>query len=296
MDNLERGSKKKVEKSGVGCVTNRSTEALLYTLTAEVIFTSTSFGLDVNYCFPKKKRKFVYLVHGMPVKKAMYDQDERRMANGNIADCVYRKFVAGFQISDLNYITNTSEFFSSYLKDAFRSERIFITGLPRNDALLYPVLFANEDHINDYFKYNNILLLIKHHPNMSHKVLEIEDKSNIIDITKYGYDAQKILYHTCILITNYSSVWIAFLLLKRPIIFFLYDDCESKDNETYYEMRKAGVGQICVTESQLFFLVSKIFHDYENYSPTERIVKLYHKYIDAYSCERLYSLLNSEIM
>lgn len=321
--------KKEVEDRGLKCLLNRNIKGLLYTLTAEVVFTSTSFGSDVNYCFPKKNRIFVYLYHGMPIKKAINDQPQRQMPKGNLTDRLYRKFVAGFKVSDINYLTSTSDFYTPFLKSAFKTDKVYIVGMPRNDALfkpelldklnffekikdkftitympthrdygngeLPPFLFKDNNIVNNYFQDNNIILLIKNHPNMINKVVEIENRSNIIEITKYRFDAQSVIYYTDLLITDFSSVWIDYLLLRRPIIFYLYDNYEIDDNETYFDIRKSGVGPICENEHDLFNLITEIFNNYKKYIPSDDIIKIHHKYMDGNSCERLYNLINHDL-
>lgn len=318
-------TKNEIEHRGYQCFLNYSIKGLLYTLTAEVIFTSTSFGSDINYCFKKKGRKYVYLVHGMPHKKAIYDQPQRRMPKGNLTDRLYREYVAAFKVSDIDYLTSTSQFHTKSLKSAFRSNNIFDIGMPRNDALLNPKILGNQEWFlkykdkfiitympthrdfgkgevspflfeknnkaNEFFEKNNIILLIKNHPNMREKVVLGKDKNNIIDISKNELDPQSVIYNTDLLITDFSSVWIDYLLLKRPIIFYLYDDYESKDNETYFNISNLEIGSICYTEAELFSKISEIFLKYSQYRPNDRIVKKHHKYIDANSCDRLYNLL-----
>lgn len=316
-----------VKQKGFNCYMNKSLPGLYYSLTAEVVITCTSFGSDVNYCFKKNERKFVYLIHGMPQKKIIYDQPNRRQPKQTVRENLYRKYIAAFTVLDINYITSTSSFYTPFIKSAFRSEKVFEIGMPRNDALLNPKFLENEkwldnldnkfvitympthrnygngevspflfegnESVNEYFKKNNIVLLIKNHPNMSCKVIDGKNMSNIIDISKKGYDAQMVIYNTDLLITDYSSVWIDYLLLRRPTVFYLYDNYETDDNETYFDIRTSNVGPICLSEEMLFETINNIFTNYKKYIPKTELINIHHKHIDAKSCQRLYNLLNA---
>ncbi|WP_435354441.1 CDP-glycerol glycerophosphotransferase family protein [Emticicia sp. SJ17W-69] len=318
--------KRQIRDRGHKCYLNTDLKALSYILTSEVVITCTSFGTDINYCFPKKNRKYVYLAHGMPIKKIIYDQPARlNIPKSKLRHFFYHKFVAAFKISDLNLITSTSDYYTPFLQSAFKSNAVEAIGLPRNDALLNPkylekekwltgiegkfvitympthrdygngkvspFLFEGNENVNKFFEENNIVLLIKNHPNMVSKIIDGKNTNNILEISKMGFDAQKVIFHTDLLITDFSSVWIDYLLLKRPVLFYLYDNYEQEDNDTYFDIRKANIGEICLTEEGLYEMIFKIFKNYDSYRPTQELINIHHKFIDDKSCERLYKIL-----
>lgn len=318
--------KNQIRDRGHKCFLNTDIQGLLYILTSEVIISCTAFGMDINYCFRKKNRKYVYLVHGMPVKKIIYDQPARlNIPKSKLKHYFFHKFVAGFKISDLDLITSTSDYYTPFLKSAFKSNAIEAIGLPRNDALLNPkylekenwltevkdkfvitympthrdygngkvspFLFEHNELVKKFFEDNKIVLLIKNHPNMVSKIIDRKKTKSIIEISKMDLDAQKVIFHTDLLITDFSSVWIDYLLLKRPVLFYMYDNYEKEDNETYFDIRQANIGNICETEDELFNMIFNIFKDYDNYRPTQELINIHHKFIDYKSCERLYKRL-----
>jgi CDP-glycerol glycerophosphotransferase len=82
--------------------------------------------------------------------------------------------------------------------------------------------------LKEKFK-DNYIILIRLHPNLSHKNIDMKqlfNYTNIVDVTKY-HDMQELLVVSDILITDYSSSMFDFSLLHKPC--FLY----VRDIETY---------------------------------------------------------------
>ena len=107
------------------------------------------------------------------------------------------------------------------------------------------------------------------------------------------FDPQVVLYHSDAIISDYSSVWIDYLMLRRPVLFYFYDDYVVADTGILYDIREDPPGAFCYTEDELFELVKKIRNDYDTMRPSERIVRKYHKYVDGNSCERYYNEISS---
>ena len=132
---------------------------------------------------------------------------------------------------------------------------------------------------------------MKNHPNMIPKLDDSSSTDVIKDITKLRIDPQVCLYHSDVLVTDFSSVWMDFLLLKRPILFYIYDDFEKNDVGTYYDIRLDPPGHFCYNENDFFKLIKQAKDDYDNMKPASHIVAKYHKYVDGKSCERYYNAI-----
>jgi len=104
-----------------------------------------------------------------------------------------------------------------------------------------------------------------------------------------GLDPQVIIYHSDVLISDYSSVWLDYLLLKRPIIHYLYDDFETKDIGLNIDMKKDAPGVICNNEEELKALIVDIKRNYSQYVPKEEVIRKFFKYADGKSSERYYN-------
>lgn len=240
-------------------------------------------------------------------------------------------FTQGYKREDVSFVSACSDFLAGFMRLEFpESTEIKILGMPRNDALfdrnrmnselwldeldgkfvitympthrnfgegmVTPTPFKNRPDIQKWMKENNVVLLMKNHPNMIPKIKDDYNTDVIKDITKLRIDPQVCIYFSDILITDCSSVWMDYLLLKRPIIFYSYDNFEEDDVGTYYDVRKMGVGETCYDEQGLFDLVKKIKKDYCDYIPADEVVHKYHLFADGNSCERYYNAVKEDLL
>lgn len=236
----------------------------------------------------------------------------------------------GYSYKDISFVSACSEFLAGFMKIEFDdSVKVKVLGMPRNDVLfdvkrmknekwidgldgkfivtympthrgygtgeITPTPFVNRPDINQWLKEHNVVLLMKNHPNMISKMQTFIDTETIKDITKLGIDPQVCIYHSDALITDFSSVWMDYLLLKRPILFYIYDDFEHNDVGTYYDIRKANIGSFCYTEDELFELIKKCKNDTNNMVTDSSVLAKYHKYVDGNSCCRYYNEVNQDL-
>lgn len=215
---------------------------------------------------------------------------------------------------------------------AFNNENVRIVGYPRNDILydkellfedykkklklcnfqkiiLYAPTFRenstlkpfSKDFIrmlNEYLVDMNYVLLIKKHPydNFLLNGLNLNEYSNIIDVSNIVIDIQDLLVDIDILITDYSSIMFDFVLLNRPIIFYPYDIHLYTDRcrGLYYDYFEDLPGPFAMTEQELLTLLKNIYILFEdnNYQRKYREFKeRFHYYQDGNSCKRLFDTL-----
>lgn len=250
-----------------------------------------------------------------------------------IRDVIYDVFggISHVTMKDTEFVAASSDFLAQYMKIDFGNEvPVKVLGMPRNDALFdiermeketwlkttcskyklvitympthraygaglaSPIPFLNRKDIQDWLENNGILLLVKNHPNMINKIVENSTTNSIIDITKKDIDPQACIYYSDILITDYSSVWIDYLLLKRPIIFYLYDNWEKDDAGLHYSIKEDSPGVFCYSEDELFYNIKYIKDNYDRMKPTNNQIKKYHKYIDGNYCKMYYETIIAE--
>lgn len=152
-----------------------------------------------------------------------------------------------------------------------------------------PTPFIKRPDVQQWFRDNNVVFLMKNHPNMIPKLKDKKDTDVIKDITKLGLDPQVCIYHSDVLITDYSSVWMDYLLLRRPILFYIYDNFEKNDVGTYYDLSKTNVGHFCYNEDEMFNLIKVCKMDSKAMIASDEVVHKYHTYIDGKSCERYFN-------
>ena len=245
-----------------------SEEAICLQKKAKFFFVST--GVEDCYFSAIGNAVVINLWHGVPLKKIMYD-DKIAFNKKSLFE---RGYVGGVlrKIPLRNtFITSTSTTVQQIYLSCFRKgvKHVPILGQPRNDMFFDKTLgedlhtkLANEKKIILYMpthrnsgyskiecnkvfemkkldafcKKNNYVFLIKKHYYHSNEVEELEDYETISDVTQQNFDSQEILSSADILITDYSSCYIDYLLINRPIIFYDYDlqDYLINDREMYF--------------------------------------------------------------
>ena len=97
-----------------------------------------------------------------------------------------------------------------------------------------------------HFLWKNILILFVIRRHFYHKGEKVDFSmySNITDITERSMDIQELLMDTDILVTDYSSTYIDYLLLDRPVVFYNFDyqDYLEHDRGMYCDYEKAAPG------------------------------------------------------
>lgn len=109
----------------------------------------------------------------------------------------------------------------------------------------------NIQQINDFARENQCLFIIKLHYKQESS-LHINDYSHIIEYRRDG-DIYPLLSLSHILITDYSSIYLDYLLLHRPIIFFPYDKERyiSRERKLLLDYDMVTPGSQCFTQEEL---------------------------------------------
>ncbi len=84
---------------------------------------------------------------------------------------------------------------------------------------------------NDYLVNQNYFLVISLHPKFAASKWVPDIKYSNIFFSNPGYDVYPLLKNFDLVITDYSSICIDFLMLNKPTIFYVYDFDEYKKNE-----------------------------------------------------------------
>lgn len=196
----------------------------------------------------------INLWHGIPLKKIMYDDKINLVHNTKKAK------IEQFLSSPLyknRYVVSTSDTFSKIYEGAFRMNKRHILqwGQPRNDCffdgsiskkkystidydklVVYMPTHRNEgltkisiadifdlSKLNEFCQENKILFMIKKHFYHKHEEENLDAYSNIVDFTQTELDSQEVMFNADVLVSDYSSCYIDYMLLNRPTIFFAYD-------------------------------------------------------------------------
>ena len=167
---------------------------------------------------------------------------------------------------------------------------------------------------SDYFKkYNAFLnspklaeLLEKHdyelifYPHYEvHRFLDCFDSSvSRVSIADFEHnDVQDLLINSDILITDYSSVFFDYAYMRKPMVFYQYDEKEFREGhyqQGYFDYRRDGFGDVVETEEELISSLEKVFGN--SLTPEEKYLKrinCFFSFNDTENCRRNYEAILS---
>lgn len=278
-----------------------SAEGIRKVLGAGVWFTSA--GLPVYGLHLKKNRMIVNLWHGIPLKKiALMDPNL-----GKAARIYFRKIFS----ENYTCILTCSKALIPVMAESFdvSEDKIKVWGQPRNDVLfaennresvlkgiygtvpefrklvLYAPtfrdygetrLFPFEDYdrevLEEFLEKEKIILCVRTHIReqanagryLSGRVLYLgnEQAEDVMDILNI-FDA---------LITDYSSIYIDYLILDRPEVFLPYDKEEYlKGRGLNYEYDQVSPGPKPQTMKEFMNVLFDVFHGKDEYAEQRRV-------------------------
>lgn len=310
---------------------NYSPAGIWAVLRARQLVVSTKRS-DVLFFFLTRGRRVFTLHHGMPIKKILHDYDGplRREADAPLKDALWTRFVVGFRWSEVAAVVCTSPFYKRILASAFRTERVHVTGQPRTDAFFGadvpairrrlglgegfvaaympthrgfgsgpqgPLPFAADPAAVQRLRQRGIRLAYKLHPSMLARgtaLLPAGVEDVLVDLSLRCEDPQELLLAADCLITDYSSAFIDYLLLDRPVLLYVPDEEEyvRGDNPVYFRLAEHPVGPILGDESALLeaLLAARAGAD-DWRAERARARELFHTYTDGLSSERVWRLL-----
>ncbi len=158
--------------------------------------------------------------------------------------------------------------------------------------------FLDMAKLSEFAKKHKVLFVFKFHPSV-HCVEEFGIFDNIIyyDNTK---DIQPLLKATDILVTDYSSVYIDYLLLDRPVIFFPYNYEKYMESQEslLFDYKSMAPGPICYSQDQLQEAIANFAIGHTDGFADKRaeIRKLAFKYEDGNASERIWNFIMKEFI
>lgn len=139
---------------------------------------------------------------------------------------------------------------------------------------------------------SNALFLVKIHPFMKIKIPEGEYR-NIL-FANPNTDSYPLLKLADVLVTDYSSIFVDFLLLNRPEIFFAYDleKYMTKDRELYFDYNDFTPGPKARTLDELLQALQETLQGKDDFqNKREQQLKLCFTHKDGNASERIFEVV-----
>lgn len=300
-----------------------SFKAIYKSLRGEVFIVTHSTVMDIYKFINNNSRIVVQLWHGIPIKKIA--NDDKRYETSSTLKKIKRKLILTlFPFTKPLYRLTiaSSEDDKKNMITAFNTidKNVKVTGYPRNDVFKsnqkncseFKILYAPtlrdkiDDEVNlfDDFGFDskkvlelleskNIYLDIKMHPaNKIDVKFKNSINSNYIKFLESKIEINEIIQDYSIVVSDYSGLYVDFLLTDRPIIFapFDYEKYITKDRELYYDYDEVTPGPKCKNWEEVLEWIVK-FKENPNLFKKEReeVKNRFHKYQDGRSCERVFN-------
>lgn len=126
----------------------------------------------------------------------------------------------------------------------------------------------------------NSVFIIKKHFYHNNEKSDLDEYSKIFDLTKEDIDTEVLLAQSDVLVTDFSSCFIDFLALQRPILFYAYDYDDYMENERdyywKYDMIKGGYTTKNKTEFiRALYDLSEDWNDFKHETGRKQMRRLY---------------------
>ena len=160
--------------------------------------------------------------------------------------------------------------------------------------------FDNEDYeeLNEALQRKNYKLIVKLHTAQRLQNYKFTEFSNLFiysndDFVNLGYELYQLLMQVDVLIGDYSSVSLQFLLLDKPMAYVI-PDIESYNKERGFVFDNPEdymPGYIVKNKEQFYQFLDELSKGKDTFADKRKKVKeIIHKYDDGKSCERLLAL------
>lgn len=151
----------------------------------------------------------------------------------------------------------------------------------------------NDSRFTKYIENNNIKVLFYPHMNMQKFLKDFTVKSKNVEIVSMDTDIQKVLKESKIMITDYSSVYMDFAYMSKPVIYFHFDYKEYRNKQYqdgYFDYENDGFGPVCYSVNDL---INSFININERGIDNKYILRMnnFFELKDRDNCKRIYSLL-----
>lgn len=287
-----------------------------------------------SYLKKKKGNVYIQTWHGTPLKKLGLDMNFVNM--GGHKDINEYRNTFKNNSSRWDFLISQNSYSTKIFKHAFAFDKTVLEiGYPRNDILFKysenmvdkiknkigvdkskkVILYAPTWRDNQYnkdgqYKFqlpinlqkfvrkfkDEYVLILKPHYLIADKIDVSEYKENV-KVCGINYDIQELYTISDLMITDYSSVMFDYSILNKPIIFYMYDLNQYKNEirEFYFDILNEAPGKIVLNDNDLMNAIDTIdniskeykdkysifcekYNSKDNGNASKKIIELIRKY------------------
>lgn len=150
----------------------------------------------------------------------------------------------------------------------------------------------NSNSFIDWLERNHKTAIFYPHLNMQRYLHYFKSGSKRIKIANLDTDIQKVLRDSCLMITDYSSVYMDFAYMRKPVVYFQFDYDEYREkhlSQGYFDYKRDGFGPIFDEPDNVVRAINE----------SEKYIKKYKKRCNDFfpendfkNCERIFKTLS----
>ncbi|MBR6033921.1 MAG: CDP-glycerol glycerophosphotransferase family protein [Clostridia bacterium] len=156
----------------------------------------------------------------------------------------------------------------------------------------------NSQRLVNFLEKNDLILYFYPHRNMQKYINDFSTSCNRIKIvTNKDTDIRKLLTESAVMITDYSSVALDFAYMKKPVIYYQFDEKkfrEAQYAEGYYSYRNSGLGTVTETCEQTLNELENLYSN--NLVMTQEFEEKHNSFFELWdnnNCERVYNVIKN---
>jgi CDP-glycerol glycerophosphotransferase len=284
-----------------------------------------SAGLPIYLLFSGRKRIIFNLWHGTPLKRLFFK--EKNMGT------IQRALIKLFHSRNYTYITaSSSQLINIYASNfGVKPYKIKVLGQPRNDLLcierdrhkwlkrkykqllpyrkiilyaptyrkfgeteIFPFSDFNPEILSGFLEREEIILFLRYHQYEANETMNYSGRIQYINQDKVE-DINEVLNIFDLLVTDYSGIYLDYLLTLKPMLFLPYDLEEYSAKRGFnFDYHTHTPGPKPSTLKDFMFEVKKLFDDPEYYADERKRLNDYFNEVKGNSSRRIVQFIQQQ--
>ena len=173
-------------------------------------------------------------------------------------------------------------------KDQLLAERPYNPFFKKSDYFDHYNSIINDERLLSEAKRLGYTIMFVPHPDIMVQ-LDDFDKNDYVKWTDYKTSYQTYFKESALMLTDYSSVFFDFAYMKKPVIYFQYDQEDFHYEKGYFDFEKMGFGEVITDRQKVIDLIIEYMNN-DCLMKDEYIerVNSFFKYTDHHNCKRVY--------